>query len=226
MLKRLFGPLVFGLGGLAILLALGVWQVQRLDWKLGVIAAIEARIHAEPVPVPGAPDPDRDRYLPVQATGSYTGEAVHVLSSQRERGIGSHVIAVLETAEGRRLLVDRGFISDAERANEALAAADVRVSGNLLWPIDSDSFTPPPDLGRDLWFSRDVAPIAAHLGTEPVLIVARTDTPPVRGLVPVPINAADIKNDHLGYAITWFSLAAVWAMMTAILLWRIRRNMA
>lgn len=226
MLRRMIGPLIFGIGGLAVLLALGVWQMQRLDWKRAIIADIESRIHAEPVPVPAEPDAARDRYLPVIATGRYTGEAVHVLSSQRERGTGSHVIAVLETTAGRRLLVDRGFISDADRATEDLVGEGAEVSGNLLWPVDSDSFTPAPDLARDLWFSRDAAPIAAHLDAEAFLIVARGDAPSVRGLVPVPINTADIKNDHLGYAMTWFSLAAVWAMMTAILLWRIRRNMA
>lgn len=226
MLKRMIGPLIFGVGGLAILLSLGFWQVARLDWKLGIIADIESRIHADPVPVPEVPDPEADRYRPVTATGVYTGDVVHVLSSQREQGTGSHVVAVLETPDGRRILVDRGFMSDATRLQAELAVRDVAVTGNLLWPRDSDSFTPAPDLNRNLWFSRDIDPIAIHLGTEEVMIVARTDTPAVPGLVPVPINTADIKNDHLGYALTWFSLAFVWAVMTAILLWRIRRNTA
>ncbi|WP_323035874.1 SURF1 family protein [Pararhodobacter sp.] len=226
MLKRMIGPLIFGVGGLAILLSLGFWQLARLDWKLGVIANIEARIHAAPVPVPAAPEAGSDRYLPVTATGEYNGEVVHVLSSQREQGTGSHVIAVLEMPDGRRILVDRGFMSDATRRDAVLTARGVEVTGNLLWPLDSDSYTPAPDLNRNLWFSRDIEPIAEYLGTEEVMIIARTDTPPVPGLVPVPINTADIKNDHLGYALTWFSLAFVWAVMTAILLWRIRRNTA
>lgn len=226
MLKRILGPLLFGLGGVAILISLGMWQVARLEWKTGIIANIEARIHAAPVEVPDSFDREADRYLPVQARGRYTGEAVHVLSSQRERGTGSHVIAVLETESGRRLLVDRGFISDAARDGEELAAAQAEVTGNLLWPRDSDSFTPAPDLERDLWFSRDADPIAEYLETEPVMIVAREDAPRVQGLVPVPINTAGIKNDHFGYAVTWFSLAFVWAVMTGILVWRIRQQTA
>jgi len=225
-MTRIIGPIIFGLGGLAILLSLGFWQLARLDWKLGVIADIESRIHADPVAVPATPDPENDRYLPVSAAGRYTGERVHVLSSQRERGTGSHVIAVLETEDGRRLLVDRGFISDQDAVGVDYAADNAEVTGNLLWPIDSDSFTPAPDLGRNLWFSRDAPPIAAHLGTETVMIVARRDPSAPAALVAVPINSADIRNDHLGYAITWFSLAFVWAVMTASLLWRIRRKTA
>ena len=226
MLRRTIGPLIFGIGGLAVLLSLGFWQVARLEWKTGIIANIESRIHADPIAVPDAPNPEADRYLPVVISGSYDGEVAHVLSSQREQGTGSHVIAVLDADDGRRILVDRGFMSDAAREGADLAAENVTVIGNLLWPIDSDSFTPPPDLNRNLWFSRDIDPIAEHRGTERVMIVARTDQPGTPGLSPVPINTADIKNDHLGYAITWFSLAFVWAVMTAILLWRIRRNTA
>lgn len=226
MLKRMIGPLIFGIGGWAVLMSLGFWQVARLDWKQGVIADIELRIHADPVPVPQSPNPAADRYLPVTATGAYNGEVVHVLSSQREQGTGSHVIAVLDLPDGRRILVDRGFMSDETRLTADLAAPSVTVTGNLLWPIDSDSFTPAPDLNRNLWFSRDIEPIAVYLGTEEVMIVARSDEPAIQGLSPVPINTADIKNDHLGYALTWFSLAFVWAVMTAMLLWRIRRNTA
>lgn len=217
MLRRVIG-LVFGLGGLAVLVSLGIWQMQRLEWKLGVIAAIEARIGQPPGPIPASPEPERDLYLPVSVSGRYTGEAVMVLSSDPQRGHGVQVMAVLETEAGRRVLVDRGFVPEAGRAGLMLAAEGVSVTGNLLWPDDADSYTPPPDLGRGLWFSRNVAPIAAHLGTEPLLIVARADaTQP--GLTPRPITAA-VKNDHLGYAITWFLLAAVWAVMTFALMWR------
>lgn len=222
----MIGPLIFGVAGVAVLMALGFWQLSRLDQKLEIIAEIEARIGAAPVNLPEALDPASDRYLPVIAEGSYTGEVVHVLSSTREGGPGSRVIAVLETAQGRRVLVDRGYLPEALRPGleGAVAGGPVTVRGNLDWPSDSDSFTPAPDLGRGLWFSRDVSPIAAHLGTEEVFIVARDDGANLPGLAPQPIAGAAVRNDHLEYAITWFSLAAVWLGMTAYLLWRIRRR--
>lgn len=225
MLRRVIGPLVFGVGGVAVLLALGFWQLDRLEWKLGVIAAIDARIAEAPGPLPAEPDPEADRYRAVTVGGDYSGEVVRVLSSRPGTGVGTLVIAVLETAEGRRVLVDRGFVADAAPGVMDFAATGVTVTGNLLWPADSDSYTPAPDLEHGLWFSREVGPIAAHLGTEPVLIVARQDAR-VPGLLPRPIASAEVKNDHLGYAVTWFLLAVVWSVMTIGLLWRNRRNTA
>lgn len=225
-MARLILPLIFGIAGVAVLMALGFWQLSRLDEKQMVIAEIEARIGAAPVALPDAPEEARDRYLPVHVEGQYTGEAAHVLSSQREQGTGSRVIAVLETSAGRRVLVDRGFLPDAARGSADLASGPVRVAGNLHWPRDTTDSTPPPDMGRGLWFSRAVAPLAAHLGTEEVLIVARQDGATVPGLTTMPVATIDIRNDHLEYAITWFLLALVWAGMTGFLLWRIRRGTA
>jgi surfeit locus 1 family protein len=223
---RFIGAAIFGIGGVAILLSLGFWQLARLDWKLALIAEIEARISHEAVTVPEDANTGRDRFLPVHAAGRFTGERVNVLSSLRDVGPGARVIAVLETDDGRRLLVDRGFVLDSAADRFVPEAAHVEITGNLDWPTDTDSFTPDPDLQRGLWFSRSVAPIAAHLGTEPVLIVARTDSAAQPPLVTMPISGALLKNDHLEYAITWFLLAAVWAVMTTALLWRIRRSKA
>ena len=64
--------------------------------------------------------------------------------------------------------------------------------------------------------------MAAKLNAEPTLIVAREPTGD--GITPVPVNTSSIPNDHWGYAITWFSLALVWAVMTLVLVWRIRRQ--
>jgi len=225
-MARLIFPLIFGIAGVAVLLSLGFWQLSRLQEKEAVIAEIVTRISAPPAGLPEAAEAERDRYLPVVIEGRYTGEVAHVLASQRELGTGSRVIAVLETGSGRRILVDRGFLPDAARAGADFASGSVAVTGNLHWPRDTTDSTPPPDLGRGLWFSRAPEPLAAHLGTEPLLIVARHDGAGVAGLGTMPVTTIDIRNDHLEYAITWFLLALVWAGMTGFLLWRIRRGTA
>lgn len=225
-MARLILPLMFGIAGVAVLMALGFWQLSRLEEKQVVIAEIEARIGAAPVALPEPPQAPRDRYLPVYIEGRYTGEAVHVLSSQREQGTGTRVIAAFETETGRRVMVDRGFLPDAARSGADFSSGQVSVAGNLHWPRDTTDSTPPPDMGRGLWFSRAVAPLASHLGTEEVLIVARHDGASVPGLTTMPVATIDIRNDHLEYAITWFLLALVWAGMTGFLLWRIRRGTA
>lgn len=221
MARRMILPLLFGLVGFGILMGLGIWQMQRLAWKEAVLAAIEARIHADPVPLPAAPEADIDRYLPVTVSGRLTGEQLDVLVSRKQIGAGYRVIAVLETDSGRRVLIDRGFLPEAARGLPREVVA-LSVTGNLLWPQEVDSFTPAPDAKTGIWFARDLPAMAERLATEPVLVIARSDTGD--GIEPLPVDGAAIPNDHLNYAITWFSLAAVWSGMTALLLWRIRRR--
>jgi surfeit locus 1 family protein len=226
MLRRLAVPLIIGLAGAGVLIALGLWQVQRLAWKEAVLAEIDARIGADAVAVPATPDPVSDRFLPVRAEGRFTGEGLEVLVSQKQVGAGYRMVAVLETGAGRRLLVDRGFLREAQRASTPRATGDATVTGNLHWPDEVDGFTPDPDRARGMWFARDLPAMAAELRTEPVLIVARTVDPADPAVVPLPLDSSGIPNDHLEYAVTWFSLAAVWLGMTALLLWRISRRTA
>jgi surfeit locus 1 family protein len=217
----MIAPLVFGLVGAAILIGLGVWQLQRLAWKEAILAGIEARLGAPPAALPDRPDPLRDRYLPVAVTGRFTGEDIDVLASRKQVGAGFRVVAAFETAGGRRILVDRGFVTDDAR-DAPRAATDATVTGTLHWPDETDRFTPPPDPVARMWFARDVPAMADALGTEPVMVVARLPTGD--GIAPMPVDTAGIPNDHLNYAITWFSLAAVWLGMTGLALWRIRRR--
>jgi surfeit locus 1 family protein len=221
MTRRMVAPLLFGLFGVAILIGLGVWQLQRLAWKEAILAGIAARLDAPPAALPDAPDPERDRYLPVAVSGRFTGEGIDVLASRKQAGAGFRVVAAFETAEGRRILVDRGFVTDDAR-DRPRAVTDATVTGTLHWPEETDRFTPPPDPAARMWFARDVPAMAAALGTEPVMVVARAPTGDA--IVPLPVDTAGIPNDHLEYAITWFSLAVVWLGMTLLLLWRIRRR--
>jgi surfeit locus 1 family protein len=221
MTRRMIAPLLFGLIGAAILIGLGQWQVQRKAWKEGVLAEISARLNDDPVPLPANPDPVDDLYMPVQVSGRFTGEDLDVLASRKEIGAGFRVIAAFETTEGRRILIDRGFVTDEARALPRMAGEE-EITGTLHWPRETDRFTPPPDPDTGMWFARDVPAMAEALRTEPVLVVARSDTGD--GIEPIPVGTEGIPNDHLQYAITWFSLAVVWLGMTGLLLWRIRRR--
>lgn len=223
MTRRFLIALVFGLAGTAVLIGLGVWQLQRLAWKEAILAEITARIAADPVPLPPSPDPADPavQYLPVTLTGSLTGQALQVLVSRKDEGPGVRVIEVMALPDGRRVLLDRGFRPEARKA-DPLTVTDLTVTGNLHWPDEVDGFTPPPDPAAGLWFARDVPAMAAALQTEPLLVIARTDTGD--GIEPLPVDTSGIPNDHLGYAIQWFGMAAVWLGMTVYLLWRIRRR--
>ena len=218
---RLISALVLGFAGVAFLCGLGTWQVQRMYEKRGQLDAMTAGISSPPVPVPTTFDPEKDRYRPVTVQGRFTGEVLYVLSGQAMIGAGVQVIAVLETPDQRRLLIDRGFLQDDDK-HKVLTVTDVKILGNLMWPRDSNQYTPPPDPETGLWFARDAVAMAEKLRTEPVMIVARSPTGDA--IEAMPIDTTTIPNDHWGYAITWFSLAFVWVVMTAALVWRIRRK--
>ena len=183
-----------------------------------MLADIETRIAADPVALPATFDPVADRYLPVRVTGRFDGQLLTVLSGQKNVSAGVDVIAVFVTDDGRRVLVDRGFVPEGSAVPRSTASATL--VGNLLWPNDRDAFTPLPDARTGLWFARDVPAMALALQTEPMLVVAAAPTGD--GIDPMPVSISGIPNDHLGYAITWFSLALVWAGMTGYWLWRIK----
>ena len=95
----------------------------------------------------------------------------------------------------------------------------------LLWPNEVDSsFTPEPDIEKNLWFARDLASLSNHFQTEPVLIVARSVNPELDQVLPWPIDTTGIPNNHLQYAITWFSLSIIWLGMTAYWISRMKRR--
>ncbi|HUF55849.1 MAG TPA: SURF1 family protein [Thermohalobaculum sp.] len=222
MTRRALAAAAFGLFGAAVLIALGVWQLQRLEWKEGVIARLETRLAAEPAALPAEPDPAEDDFLRVSADGRLGERALHVLTSRRGQGPGYRVIAPLETAAGRRVLVDLGFLPDDMRTGGFPGSGtQARVTGALYWPDEVDGFTPEPDRAEETWFARDLVPMADALETEPVLVVAEAHD---LGQWPMPLRLGiDVPNNHLGYALTWFSLALVWAVMSALLVRRERR---
>lgn len=209
-----------GLAGVAVLVGLGYWQLDRLAWKETVLAEIGARISAPPGPLPDAPAPETDRYRPVRVSGNFGTGAVRVLASREQAGPGYRLISPF-VAGTRRVLIDRGFIG-VETLVPAPPAGTVSLTGNLHWPDDRFAATPANDIAGNIWYARDIAAMAERLGTEPVLIVARDLAPEDRGVTPMPVDSAAIANNHLNYAITWFLLAAVWAAMSGYFLWSTR----
>lgn len=223
-MKRYIFPLVLGVVGVAILVNLGLWQLRRLAWKEQTIAEIGAKIEAPALDLPAlGTDTKPLKYTPVEMSGATTGEELLVLSGQKDVGAGYEVISVFETGAGRRVLLDRGFIPEAQKADPRPATAMI-VTGNLHWPEESDSYTPEPDTKTGLWFARNVPAMAAKLGAEPVFVMARQIVGDAQGVTARPLGREGIRNDHLNYAITWFLLALVWLGMTAFLIWRIRRG--
>jgi len=222
MTRRMIAPLLFGLIGTAVLIFLGLWQVQRLDWKRGILDTIEARIAAAPVAVPSVPTKAEDQYRRVDASGIVEAGEIHVYTAAPSGGVGYRIIAPFILADGRKILIDRGFVPIGEK-DASRPTGPISVRGSLLWPDDGALDSNPPDLAKNIWIARELPAMAAELGTEAVLIVA-AETDPSDGPDPLPVTV-NIPNNHLEYAVTWFGLAVVWAGMTLWLLWRIKRRL-
>jgi surfeit locus 1 family protein len=218
---RFWGMVVFGVLGTTILLSLGIWQLQRLAWKHEVLRAIERKILAPAVEIPQTVLPDAHSLLPVRAEGRYKGDTVRVLVSQKIYGAGYRLITAFELVDGRTIMLDRGFTS-VRSEMPSTPEGRGQVIGNLQWPQEIDSFTPENDLAANIWFARDVARLADHLKAEPVLLVLRDSSFETEAATPLPKMTANIPNDHMNYAITWFSLALIWLGMSGYFLYRSR----
>ncbi|MBD9526796.1 SURF1 family protein [Paracoccus sp. PAR01] len=221
-MRRYLFPLIVGILGCAILISLGLWQLDRLKWKQAMLDQIESRIAGAPVPLPAAVDPGM-KYMPVLVSGTTTGQEIDVLSGTKDSGGGYQVISSFVTDDGRKILLDRGFV-DQDHRHDPRPATRLEVAGNLHWPEEKGSATPAPNLDQNIWFARDVPAMAAKLGTEPVLVVAAEIRGDAQGVQPMPVAVQGIPNNHLSYAVQWFMIAAVWAGMTLALIWRIRQR--
>lgn len=223
-MKRIIFFVVFGLGGAAVLISLGVWQMQRLSWKQTILTQIEKRIVEAPVALPVNPDPIDDKYLSVTAEGFVKPEFLRVLVSQKRIGAGYKLISPF-VLEGRTVLLDRGFISvNDPLPGEVSIQIQTVVTGNLHWPQETDGYTPAPDIAKNIWFARDVDAMAKVLNTDPIMIVLRDASPADNNVTPFPVDTVNIPNDHLQYVITWLLLALIWGAMTAYFLLRFERS--
>ena len=221
-MKRIWFIVFIGFAGTACLLYLGKWQIDRLYWKLGVLNKIDQKIAAAPVPLPVEPSESVHKYLSVEISGQFLQESIRVLASKKRYGAGYRIIHVFRT-NGRRLLVDLGFVG-LETDYDVDLINDISLVGNLHWPDEVDNFTPEPDLENNIWFARNVERVASALKTEPILLILKDSTLKDQNITPMPIDTTHIPNDHLQYAITWFSLAIIWALMSCLFIWTTRQK--
>ena len=224
--------IVTGVLGVAVLIGLCIWQVQRLSWEEGVIAQLEARLAQPPSSLPAVFDPTTQEFSRVRIEGQFLGEKgdhgfkdAPLLTSRKFVGPGYRIIQPFDLSDGRRVMVDRGYQPVAEKneggaASRATPAPEgvVEVVGALRWPDESaDQAFGPND---NVWTSRDLDAMARIFGAEKVLIVSETSTAVGEWPRADPIRAVNVRNNHLEYAITWAALAIGWAAMTGFLIFR------
>ena len=210
----------FSAASLALLIGLGVWQLQRLEWKQGLIAQIEARAHAEPVTlketVTRARAGEDVGYLRVRVEGRFDNGKERYLYAVSDGTLGWHVITPLKTPEGEVVLVDRGFVPDAFKEPSSRAQGEINdevaVTGLARAPDTQGRFIPDNEPAENRWFWRDLDAMSRSMfpagapDIAPFILEAeRSDIPggwPLGGQ-----TRLDLPNNHLQYALTWFLLA-------------------
>ena len=234
----------FAICAFAFLCALGVWQLQRLQWKEALIARIEARtrIAAMPLPPPDAwPALARADYEYTRVTARGVFDHAREALIFRAAGGGQnqpgyHVLTPLMLSHsGAAILVNRGYVPEALKAPGSRAAGqisgEVIVTGLLRAPEERSAFTPADDPARGLWYTRDPNAIARHAGlpnAAPFSIDLEASNVP-GGWPRAGAAVIAIRNDHLAYAMTWFALAATLAAVFAAFVsrqsgWELRDN--
>jgi len=214
--RPLLVPTLWFLPGLALLIGLGVWQIERLHEKEALIASVAAGMRAPPVALADAlrTGPQSAEWHHVRVAGRFLHDKEAYLFAQGPLGaVGVQIVTPLVQSDGTTVLINRGFVPQALKDPSTRTAAQVRgevaLNGVLRLSQQPGMFTPAPDAKARLWFVKNVPEIAAALGVaiqDPIIIEA--DATPNPGGWPLGGQTVlDFPNDHLQYAVTWFGLA-------------------
>jgi len=237
----IWGPAIFTLLILALLIGLGVWQLQRRVAKHALIATLAARVNAPPSPLPPAAqwpelraDRDEFRLVKFAATLDVDRQAQVYASGSALRtdvsGPGAWIFAPAHLAEASAdaasIVINRGFVPQQQdgRAVTPLSAATGSNSptefiGYIRFPEQPGVLTPHEDAAKRLWFARDIGSMAQVSGWGPVapFYIDLESPAPASGLPkPGPLEV-HLRDEHMQYAITWFGLA--FAVAIAFVVW-------
>jgi surfeit locus 1 family protein len=221
MTLRLFGvrpqlwPTLITVPAVLAALALGAWQVQRLQWKNELNAERQARRDAPPLRgLPSHYVPTEHDFRRVTVEGRFRHDLETYLAARSARGQpGFHVLTPL-AVENTHVLVNRGWVPPERKSAETRPAgrkeSAVTVEGFLRRPPPPGLFVPDNRPQENVWFSIDLPAIARARGLdrlESFVIEASTSAP--GGYPQGGITRFELPNDHLQYAITWFAMAGI-----------------
>ncbi|WP_455466005.1 SURF1 family protein [Bartonella sp. B39] len=230
-----FSSLLFGTLCVCFFLlfsALGVWQIQRLNWKTNLITSAHQRIHLPPIKAPPKNQWEhvtfeKDEYRPVIITGKFLTNKNIFVTAVAQETTGYWVLTPLQTADNALTFINRGFIpmdarhnfqnaeqshSDTSTHQHSTQHTEQTTIIGLLRMSEKNGFFPRknnPD--NDLWYTRDLPTMAQKLGLStvaPYFIDAGKKTATQKDLPIAGLTVVHFQNNHLVYAITWFILAA------------------
>ncbi|QLL67085.1 SURF1 family protein [Anaplasma phagocytophilum str. Norway variant1] len=201
-----FGSIIFKIFGCvfpcAILLTLGTWQILRLQEKLHIIHTMSGAI----VPLPEGDDLQSHNYKRIQVQGTFKTTYFRVFAGRA----GYYFLQPMELTDGRHVLINRGTLSEYAKIDVQDASVHEQVSGTLYCTLSSKTkWVAANNADKNLWFWYDIESMSKHIGV-PLegCIIWGDNTSLLDGLQPN--KMLQVRNDHLEYAITWYTLAMIW----------------
>lgn len=207
----------FAAGALIVLVGLGGWQLQRLQWKLDLTQTIDQQIALPPVPFPsGSFDPDAWQYRRLEVNGQFHHDKELYMFGHSSRGEpGYLVITPLQREDGSFILFNRGWVPPERRdpatRPDGQIAGTVTLEGLGRKPWPQHSFVADNEPDANIWFFGDLDAMAAKWGiTDYAPMFMEADAAPNPGGWPLGGQSkTKLRNDHLSYALTWFALAII-----------------
>lgn len=200
-----------------MLISLGNWQLQRLEWKEGLIALIEARTTLAPIPleqVLASGTVEEIAFTPVVLEGRYDhSKEIHLFGRNRQGYVGYFIYTPLLRDGASTVIVNRGHVPDQQMDLVHRQAGQIQglvtVTGLARGPSERGSFQPENNVATNEWYFRDLDAMAVQMGASDVapVFVAQELWDIPGGLPQGGQTRLTFPNDHLSYAVTWFGLA-------------------
>lgn len=234
----LLWPSAVSMAALILLVWLGNWQMRRLAWKEGLISHIEQRAKAAPVSLDKAEALWRKtgdiEYLRVRATGRFDHSNERHYFTSGHGQIGWNVYTPLKVTNGRIIMVNRGFVTDKHKSPKSRVAGqktdEFTIIGLLRKPGKKGLFTPDNNVRKNEWYWRDLSGMIASIGEKmsarsyPFFLDAGKGSRPAVKEPRAGTTRLKLTNKHLGYALTWYGLAATLIGVFAVFAWPRLRN--
>lgn len=233
-----WGVLVASLIALAILISLGTWQVERLQWKEALLASTQQRIHEAPLSLAEMEKIYREEgsveYRPVSVSGTFmhAGERHFLATYDGQSGFNVYTPMMLE--DGRFALINRGFVPYdkkwAETRLDGQADGPVTINGLARDPLSSKPgyFVPDNDIAKNVFYWKDWSAMAESANIPSLddavpFFIDADNTPNYGGLPIGGVTIIDFPNNHLQYALTWYGLALALFGVVGTWFWRYRK---
>jgi surfeit locus 1 family protein len=201
-------PFIMSVSAVILLFGLGIWQLDRLNWKEALIADIERATANAPLQTLPE-DVTAHRFYRVQLQGEYLPEPeFHLAARYFQSKLGYSLLNPFKLTKGQIVMVSRGWVpAELKDKTPAAPSGAQTILAQIRTSDERNHFTPENQPEKNVWFGRDALQMGEHAKLKVLPITLDIIGEQDRAILPVPSNG-NIKprNDHLGYAVTWFGI--------------------